>query len=318
MNSEILSLFSELADIFDILGDVYRMKAFRTAITRIAQLNWSIKDNPSRIITEKIPGVADGLKKRLLEYARTGEIAELNKLRKDKRMRAWNIFTKIIGVGPAVIHDWLELKIYTLSSLRKRIARGDIVLNKMQQYGLRFYDDLCTRIPREEVWEISEKLRGLIQFQQFNLAGSYRRGALTSGDIDIVCVCSAEDMKRFHENLINDPGYIDTLSIGASRETFLYKLKHYVRQIDILYVPREEYWPSMLYFTGDWGFNEVMRGHARRKGYRLSQHGLYQFIGKKLKLIPTVTEQDIFKKLELPYMEPSERSAEGLLRIIKK
>jgi DNA polymerase/3'-5' exonuclease PolX len=46
-----------------------------------------------------------------------------------------------------------------------------------------------------------------------------------------------------------------------------------------------------------------MRGFAKKNGFRLNQHGLY----KPGKLLPSVTEKDIFLHLGMKYVEPKNR-----------
>ena len=139
------------------------------------------------------------------------------------------------------------------------------------------------------------------------IAGSYRRGASTSGDIDIIATSTEYEetlLKNVSLELENDPDFVAVMSSGSERLTFLYKYGM-VRQVDILYLPKSEFYPGVLYFTGDWSFNEEMRRYARKKGYRLNQRGLYQL--KPPKLIKVNSEKEIFDILGLSYVEPPAR-----------
>jgi len=310
-NSEIIGLLDEFAQIADIMGETYRTNAYNTAVQSIKKLSWKIKENPQRVIQEKIPGVGIGIRNRLLEYIRTGTIADLEKLRKNKKVVAASAFSKIAGVGPATVRNWLSMRIYDMGQLRRKIGNGTIVLTKMQQYGLKYYDDLNTRIPRDEVEEIGSRVRRLVISLmpdiQMTIAGSYRRGASTSGDIDIIATSTEYEetlLKNVSLELENDPDFVAVMSSGSERLTFLYKYGM-VRQVDILYLPKSEFYPGVLYFTGDWSFNEEMRRYARKKGYRLNQRGLYQL--KPPKLIKVNSEKEIFDILGLSYVEPPAR-----------
>ena len=64
----------------------------------------------------------------------------------------------------------------------------------------------------------------------------------------------------------------------------------------------------MLYFTGSGNFNKVMRADALKKGYTINEYGIYKLKGKTEKeLIKTETEEDIFKIIDMEYLEPKDR-----------
>lgn len=77
--------------------------------------------------------------------------------------------------------------------------------------------------------------------------------------------------------------------------------------------PRDQFGYAVLYFTGSDYFNRSMRLFARKKGYTLSDHGLYPaYRNKQEKVwkgenIPCYSEEDVFKALGLQYRAPNER-----------
>jgi DNA polymerase (family 10) len=73
--------------------------------------------------------------------------------------------------------------------------------------------------------------------------------------------------------------------------------------INIRAVPKEEFGAGILYFTGPRSFEIFLRQEAKKKGYKLNRHGLFDSEGKHI----VKTEKDIFKKLDIPYIEPEER-----------
>lgn len=318
-NNGIIQVLDELTKIADMMGEVYRAKAYAKAVTEIKKLPYEITIGN---ISTKIPGIGEGIKNKIIEFLRTGKIEELEKLKSDPKMKSYDVFSKILGVGPAIIKKWHAQKIYTLVDLRKAISTGKVVLTNMQKYGLMYYEDLNTRIPRDEVIQLSEYIKQLIYRLDpkiiFTVCGSFRRGFNTSGDIDILIsnefVFDEKLLLNLIEVLKNDKNFIDTISEGPERVTFLYKsaISEKVRQIDVLNLPYESYWAGVLYFTGDWQFNNIVRGYAKKHGYRLNQKGIYKTIGGKLKLIPVKSEKEIFDILKLQYIEPKDRDAEAI------
>jgi DNA polymerase lambda len=67
------------------------------------------------------------------------------------------------------------------------------------------------------------------------------------------------------------------------------------------YYPREQFGFAVLYFTGSDHFNRSMRLYAGKKGFTLSDHGLFPVL-RALKnqkvwkgdLIPCLTEEEVF------------------------
>lgn len=87
------------------------------------------------------------------------------------------------------------------------------------------------------------------------------------------------------------------------------------RRIDLKYYPKDLYGYALLYFTGSDYFNRSMRLFARKKGYSLSDHGLYAVnrIDNKNKItaplaIPCYTEEEVFAALNLEFKPPAMRS----------
>lgn len=319
MNTELINTLEEMRRISEIRGEVYREKAYRKAISSIKRLTYKIsKDHLPDLRDNKIPGVGEGILSKIVEFITKGRIAELEKLKKSKEVQAHKILGGILGIGPAAVEDLISKKIYTLAQLRKAIATGKVQLNHMQKLGLAYYRDLNERIPRAEVTALGEFVRrtlvGIKPGIRFEISGSYRRGAQTSGDIDIIIThenYDGEFLTKFRNAIAHDQNFIDTISSGEQRLTFLYRAPESgkVRQIDLLWIPMEQYWPAVFYFTGSGNWNEYTRGIAKKKGLRLNQMGLFRVKSNgDLEPIPVRTEHDIFAALEIPYRSPEERN----------
>ena len=82
------------------------------------------------------------------------------------------------------------------------------------------------------------------------------------------------------------------------------KINNYpARHFDILIAPKNEYYYSLLYFTGSKIFNVAMRHYVKNQfNLSLSEHGF------KDKDIKVNSEEDIFKYLKLPYIKPINRN----------
>jgi DNA polymerase/3'-5' exonuclease PolX len=81
------------------------------------------------------------------------------------------------------------------------------------------------------------------------------------------------------------------------------------RRIDILIADPSHYYFALLYFTGSYSFNIYMRKIALKKGLSLSEYG---FKDNSKIMIDTTdvihSEEDIFKYLDMDYVEPHKRA----------
>ena len=84
------------------------------------------------------------------------------------------------------------------------------------------------------------------------------------------------------------------------------------RRIDIRLNPNQSKGAAILQFTGCGNFNKVMRTEALNKGFTINEYVIYKTQkvgGKTVKgaLIPTNTEEDIFKLIDMPFLKPADR-----------
>lgn len=321
MNSDIIQQLKKLAEVYGALNDTYRELAYLTAARSIQSLDYKLTPDilgARGHAHTKIPGVGKGISEKILEFLTTGKIAELDKLLANKSANASKELSNLLGFGPVQVAQLIARKIYTIQQLREAFKNGRVSLTRMQELGLKYAEDLSQRIPRAEVEALAKMIHGAlvkhlhITNLKFEVSGSYRRGALDSGDIDIIITCSKSPLADLQQIVEKSQYTVAIVSAGASRLTFLIKspVSNKVRSIDVLYTPEEQYWAAVNYFTGSAVHNQFMRHLAKSRGYRLNQTGLYKVEGgktKHLKLIPITSERDIYTILGTPYVEPGLR-----------
>jgi DNA polymerase beta len=248
------------------------------------------------------------------------------------------------------------------------------LLHEKQKAGLFYYEDLVERIPREEMREHEIYLQGVVETLRvptplssgdvkptplthqsgevsLTIVGSYRRGAETSGDVDVLLRVPSSWTSlmcaTYLHNVImalETAGYMEyILALGEKKCMGIARLpshdgKDYkARRVDFLITPEHEYACALLYFTGSDMFNVAFRQRALQKGYTLNEHSMEALrtrpaapagllcapippsIGEKVVPPPPPfhTEQDIFRFLSLQYVEPSKR-VEGAVRVMIK
>jgi DNA ligase (NAD+) len=311
-NQTFVKLLEEIAQIKVDRGEFHRSRAYTKAADKIVMSDTNITNMEE---LKSICGIGKSVYSKLNEYVKSGKIKYIEDAKMDPAM----IFTrKIYGIGPKKAMDLVNThKILTIESL---IQRQNDVLNDKQKIGLKYYEDINKRIPRDEIKTYETKLN--IYFNQvknekseFKIVGSYRRGALESGDIDIIVMDPQNDVNVFHKylDLLIEKGIIiEVLSKGDVKSLCISKIRGKpARRIDFMFTPKKEYAFAELYFTGNKNFNTVMRAKALTLGYSMNEHGLYKMENgvkttKLSKYFPT--EKDVFKFLGLVYKSPKERT----------
>ena len=308
-NEKFSKVLDQLSSIMSKHGEPFRAKAYQKALDVI--MNY-----PSVITTidqlEGLPGIGPTIMDKLKEYVETGTLRILEQ----EKTNPINILTDVYGIGPKKAEDLVKAGIKTIADLRER---QDELLNSVQKIGLQFYEDILARIPRAEIEEY--KLLFNKRFQKivnnvddvFEIVGSYRRGALDSGDIDIIITGqTGQAYSAFIDDLIKNKIILHVLSRGPSKTLVIAKLPNGpARRIDFLYAPLDEFAFALLYFTGSKGFNTVMRQKALDQGYTFNEHSIHHLTSDKKKGDKVektfLTEQSIFEFLKMPFKTPIDR-----------
>ena len=316
-NEQFIDLMDQLSNIMSKKGESFRGRAYQKA-------QETIMAYPDDIVSvdqlKGKPAIGATILEKLHEYVNTGTL----KIIEREKNNPVNILGEIYGVGPKKAKELVDKGITTIEQLREK---QNELLNDVQKVGLKYYEDILQRIPRSEIEEykkIFEKDFKKIEEEdsRMEIVGSYRRGAQTSGDIDVIITSkSPKVFINFIDELIKENIILNVLSRGPTKclVIAMIPLSNIARRVDFLYTSPEEFPFSILYFTGSKIFNTVMRHEALQKGLTMNEHGLYKLEGnKKGAKVDAVfkDERDIFDYLNLVYKTPIERT-DGRAVIIK-
>lgn len=267
-----------------------------------------------------ISGIGDKISKKIKEILETGGLKAAEVAKEKYNIAALDQFQNIYGVGPAKATELIATGITSIEQLRNTVKKTPKILNDKQKIGLKYYEDLLERIPREEMLEhediLQNRLPHLMEDYTCELVGSFRRQAETSGDIDVLVRVPRDTSKeeaahRLSEyvKILHDFGYIEEiLALGDMKCMAICRMYGgKARRLDILMTPDSEYATALLYFTGSDKFNVAFRQHALNRGYTLNEHALKPVISSKPTPPYMANENDIFRFLGLRYIEPSHR-----------
>ena len=309
-NEEFIELMEKLNTIMMKQGEPFRARAYQKAQETIMTYPNDIFD-PSQL--KGLPGIGSTIMDKLNEYVQTGTLRVLER----EKTNPINILSDIYGVGPKKAQELVNAGVKTIDDLRER--QNDL-LNDIQKVGLKYYEDIQERIPRSEIEEFEKVFNDIFENvakgspdAKFEIVGSYRRGAQTSGDIDVIITGKTGVVyKQFVDELLKTGIILEILSRGPSKTLVIAMLPgdRVARRVDFLYAPPDEFAFAILYFTGSKIFNTVMRQYGLDKGYTFNEHGIYKLENKKkgVKVSKEFnTEKDIFDFLGLQFKTPIER-----------
>ncbi|GER32315.1 DNA polymerase lambda family protein [Striga asiatica] len=182
LNRNITEIFGKLINIYRALGDDRRSFSYYKAIPVIEKLPFKIESGDQ---VKDLPGIGKSLQDHIQEIVNTGKLSKLEHFEKDEKVRTITLFGEVWGIGPATAVKLYEKGYRTLDDLKNEES-----LTNSQKLGLKYFDDIRTRIPRHEVQEMEsliqkvgeEILPGVV----IVCGGSYRRGKASCGDMDIV------------------------------------------------------------------------------------------------------------------------------------
>uniref|UniRef100_A0A3Q1JH75 DNA polymerase n=1 Tax=Anabas testudineus TaxID=64144 RepID=A0A3Q1JH75_ANATE len=296
----------------------------RKAASTIAKYPNKIKSGEE---AKKLDGVGAKIAEKIDEFLQTGKLRKLEKIRNDDTSSSINFLTRVTGIGPAAARKFFEEGVKTLEDLKKIEHK----LNHHQQIGLKYFEEFEKRIPRSEMEKMETLILGELEKIDEDyigtICGSYRRGAASSGDIDILLTHpdytsqSQKQPRLLHAVVdhLESIGFVtDTLSKGDTKFMGVCQLQqsdededeYLHRRIDIRLIPKDQYFCGVLYFTGSDIFNKNMRTHALEKGFTLNEYtirplGVTGVAGEPL-LVDS--ERDIFEYIQYKYREPKDRS----------
>jgi DNA polymerase/3'-5' exonuclease PolX len=300
INKEILIKNFELIKDYETYNnEVYKVRAYTNAINNIIV---NLHDMTSLEQVYELEDIGDKIMEKIFELYLTGKISYIeNNIKGDKEYLFKLDLLEIHGIGPKNAKKIIDAGIKTIADLKKNTQ----LLNNKQKIGLKYYDDLKKKIPLEEYNKHLSILKQDLKDITYDFTGSYRRGSEIMGDIDILIMENPKfKLSNYITKLHNSKYILEILALGNNKFMGIVQLPGKpARRIDILIAPKNEYYYSLLYFTGSNIFNIGMRHYAKTKfNLSLSEHG---FLGRKLQ---ANSEEDIFKHLKLKYIKPINRN----------
>lgn len=276
---------------------------------------------------EEIPGVGVSIAEKIEEFLKTGRIAYYEELKKKAPVDLSEL-TKVEGLGPKSIKYLYEkLGVKNLIDLEVAAQVGKVA--KLAGFGKKSEEKILKGISfakssggrfilgsvMPEIRAIEERLRKLHGVEKIVVAGSVRRRKETVGDADILIISKNAD--PIMDAFVVMPEVVSVIAHGETKSSV--KLASGIN-VDLRVVPAESYGAALNYFTGSKEHNVALRALAITKGWKLNEYGLFQDTDQRgLKHGPTRTgkwlagrtEEELYKKFGMDYIEPELRENTG-------
>jgi|SRR3989344_4493579 len=315
-NLEIAKILDNIADLLELQGVEFKPRAYRNAARGIENLSEDIADVYQRGELEEIPGVGKSIAEKIAEYLDTGKLKYYGQLKKQAKVDVEEL-NLIPGLGPKKIKLLYDrLKIKNINDLEKAIKQ-----HKLKQLpgfgeeteqnflrGIQFVKAKPHRFLYAQaqpiVEEICSKFSKYPFVKKIEIAGSFRRGKETVGDLDLLAV--SDQPEKVMQLFTSLPDLKEVLAHGPAKSSI--RLTNNL-QIDLRVVKEKEWGSALMYFIGNKDHNIKLRKLALSKGYTLSEYGLFKVKGKKW--LAGRTEEEIYRQLNLNYIPPEMRENNG-------
>ncbi len=315
-NADLAAAFEAVADLLELQqANPFRIRAYRNAARVVGDLKLDL----ARRIAEgkplpRLPGIGADLAGKIEEFAQTGHLALLDRLRRQTPAGMVDLL-KLPGLGPKrvrMLYD--ELHVHTLPQLLRAARDGRI--RTLHGFGPQLQRRIAEAIERQMGGARRFKLAIAMQYARALLedlrrvpgvghveaAGSLRRARETVGDIDLLA--TASDAPAVGRRFIAYPDVAQVIAAGATRSSVLLKSG---LQVDLRVVPHDSYGAALLYFTGSKAHNIRLRTLAIEQGLKLNEYGLFKG-GCRL---AGATEEEVYAALGLPWIPPELREDRG-------
>jgi DNA polymerase (family 10) len=331
LNIELSDLFRNFAGIMEIRGEnPFKAIAFSKVSRILKDLTFDIRTAVEENRVDEIEGIGESSRRIIEQYVREGKSTDYEQVCESVPPGLAEMLS-IPGMGPKTIALlWKERKITSIDELLKAIEEGKLAgvkglgpkkIESIKE-GIAMRATASLRRGIAEVMPIAEamveKLKALKNVKAVQYAGSLRRGKETIGDVDLVASVKS-DPESVAAAFVKMPEVEKILGQGSTKASVL---TWPGLQIDLRIVPVENFGAALLYFTGSKDHNIKLRGMAQDNGWTLNEWGLYDAkafekakkeTGSAPELEPLAgkTEESVYKKLGLEFIEPELREDRG-------
>lgn len=307
----------ELARAMTVRRDAFRARAYQRAAQSVESSAVPVEDMAAAGRLKELPGVGDGIAKKVEEFLATGSSGTLERLRKQMPSGLPDLMG-IQGLGPRrALQLATELGIQDVAGLEAALRAGKV--RKLKGFGavrerallaaVRERAAANRRIPYAEAEAAAGRLRKYLAaatgVDAIEAAGSLRRGRDTVGDLDFIAAARGAGAARLIAAFTSYPGAASVIEKGTTRARI--RLRDGTGA-DLRVLPPASWGAALIYFTGSKEHNIQLRQRALKRGWSLNESSLH-VQGTKRRLAGA-TEEQVYAKLGLAWIPPELREGQ--------
>src|SRR5471032_1479610 len=320
--NKVAEILVEIGTLLELKGEnPFKTRAYANAARTLEGLNEPL----DKLVEEKrlgeIKGIGEALEQKITELVETGKLKYYDDLKASIPPGLIEMLD-ISGLGPKKIQAMNKrLGVDTIEKLEAACKAGKVA--ELDGFGEKTQANILEGIERRRTYaskhrlgdalraaeSLLENLRTHADVIRCSTAGSLRRFKEVIGDIDLLA--SSKKPNNVIDFFVSQPGIVKVLAKGETKASVILEggIQCYLRVVS-----DKEFPFALAYFTGSKEHNIMMRQRAIARGLRLNEYGLFKSKEEtrdpKL-LVPCKSEEEIFEKLDLPYIEPELREDHG-------
>src|SRR3984885_15410725 len=327
-NKDVAKILRETAQLLEIDGAIIgRYRSYEKVAELLYSIHERIEDlakDPKKL--KELPGIGDSMAEHIREILDTGDYSLRKKLRKKYPPTLLDLL-ELQSLGPKkVAFLWSHFKVATVEGVEKLAREGK--LRDLPGFGEKSEQNILKaagqfknlsgsgRVRINVADEEAHKLTAYIAkageaVESVTPAGSLRRGRETIGDLDLLVTMrpghdKQKDVDAVAAHILKYPGIDQELAHGENKVSFILGGG---LQVDVRLLEKKSFGAALLYFTGSKAHNVALRGRSNDMGWTLNEYALTTLKGGKV--VAGKTEEEIYSKLKLAYIEPELREMTG-------
>lgn len=319
----------EIATLLELKGEnPFKVRAYQAGARALENLEEDLGSLIAEQRLGEVKGIGKALVDKITKLHCDGELPYHRELRASVPQGLLEML-EIPGFGPKKIRKVHEqLGVSTIDQLKAVCESGELA--KLPGFGQKTADNLLKGIAnriayaaRHIWWDVRavaepllHGLRALPQVQRAEIAGSFRRGRETVGDLDFIV--AADDPLPVMQWFTSRPQVVEVSASGSTKSSV--RLQDGL-QADLRVVPNDRFVFALHHFTGSKDHNVSMRQRALAKGLSLSEWGIFSKdvaadkdaapYDRALAVQGIHEEADLFAALDMAFVPPEMREGSG-------
>ncbi len=315
-NRAVARVLTEIADLLELKGEnPFKIRAYRNGadvVAHAAEAALGLDEAGLRAWT----GIGKDLATRIRDIAATGTCEIRQELLKEFPETLLEVL-RLQGVGPKTVALlYRELHVKSLDDLSQAAKAGRVrgikgMGAKKEDLILKAIEERQRHAGRHLLAKATEVADALVAYLASHApaativtVGSVRRGAETSGDLDLLATGAEASLA---DAFVTYPTVERVLGHGPTKASVLLRGGY---QADLRIVLPEQRGAAMQYFTGSKAHNIALRDRALARGWKLNEYGLFDAHDQA---IAGANEAGIYEALDLAWIPPELRENRGEL-----